>query len=56
MFLRHIVQRQPVQKPPRPRSDSSGYRRLNEAPRRIPPLCGLSRVLLVSGKHRPFAV
>ena len=29
MFLRHIVRRQPVQKPPHPRSDTCGFRRLN---------------------------
>jgi len=56
MFLRHIVRRWPVQKPPHPRTDTSlppvG---LNEAPHRAPH-GGLSRVLLVAGSHRPYVM
>jgi len=41
MLLRHIVRRRPVQNASAPPTDTCGSRRLEEAPRRVPPLCGL---------------
>jgi len=53
MFLRHIVRPQPVQKASALPTRSLRLSPVEEAPRRVPPLCGLARVLLVTGNHRP---